>query len=81
MDNFLPGLVVRFVFNLIACAIFKTDKMFIPHWTITTAATVWYVVDFGGNAITINPISYLMLGFIAFDYVVYAYRAITKGTK
>ena len=81
MSDFLSGLVTRFVFNLVICLIFKTDKMFVPHWIFTLSATVFYFVDFENGSIDVNPISNVMLGFIAFDFIIAIGRAILKGDK
>jgi hypothetical protein len=85
MTEFISGLITRFVLNLILMAIFKTNKMFIPHWIFTAVAGTFYFVDYdkytGVVSMDTNETSLLMLGFISFDIVVYIGRSFIKKGK
>ena len=81
MEQFFSGLVARFIFNLVIMAIFKTNKMFVPHWIFTLSASVFYFVDFNEGSIDVSPISNTMLGFIAFDFIVAFFKALKKRAK
>jgi len=71
IEDFFIGIISRLVLQLLFMGVIQRQVWIVPHWSLTILATLYYFIQ-------VEPLSCLMIGFIAIDYGILAQRYFKK---